>query len=308
MNLEKLYMSRVSSKLTITGLSHVMGVLAQGVCPRLRRLNLSYNYWGHSAGNPIAEALSSGYFKCLQELDISYAEEVESGWFNPVAEALGGGACPDLRKLFLYSCSLIATDGLALGTLLRSGACPRMEALALSYNRSLGNEGIAAIAAGLDRKRCPDLLRLEMAHIEVTSTGGEAMARTISKGCLGRLQWLDIGQFCSDLVTSQRVVRGLHHLRSLRKLDLTDTTTDIWQALYEVLRSRACIKLEVLLVAECPRLGDDGVVQLARALEVGGCPELRELSLCNVSMGEKGAIALSQAILLGGLRQPKGPE
>jgi len=167
----------------------------------------------------------------------------------------------------------------------------------------LGNEGVTAILAGLGAMKCPDLLRLELAHISTTAHGGNALSRLISKGALQRLQWLDIGCYCADAAITQRVVAKLHHLRSLRKLDLMDTTIDIWQALWAAIRSGSLPNLEVLLLADCATLGDGGVVRMAKAIEAGACGELKELSLCSVNMGEVGVLALARAISSGGLRK-----
>jgi len=66
-SIERLYMNKSSSaKLTLSGLSHVMGVLAQGVCPKLTEISMASNFFGHSAGHPIAQTLASGYMESLR--------------------------------------------------------------------------------------------------------------------------------------------------------------------------------------------------------------------------------------------------
>jgi len=298
-SLEKLKVARISTKLTESGLNNILTTFEVRTAPNLKHLDLSHNVWGYARNplHPIATALVAGLLPNLQELNLSYPEETRRGWFKPIIEAMIQGGCPKLRKLLVYACPLMPADGRGLGMVLRSGACPKLDTLGLSHNRHLGNDGMVAIAQGLESKNCKELKRLELAHMEVQAPGGEAFARALERGGFNKLQWLDISNFCLDSVATRDIMRSLHHLTGLRKLNVSETaTTSMWPSLASEIKSGACPNLEVLLASDCNG-HTEGIAQLLRALgKNGGRPELRELTLANVGMTEQAAMALAETL------------
>ena len=302
-----------NSRIALKGLRDILESIVQGACPNLRHLNLSrccWNHWKDGAGIAVAHALMSGNCRMLQELNLS-SNHLAMGGFAPIADALGKGACPDLRCLNLSICSLSPDDGQLLSAILETGALARLESLDLSRNYRMGDTGLIPIWKSIGCGSCPSIKQLGLVAIGLTTASCMSLALALSQEGCHQLQWLDLYRTMTDGSGSLHILEALKQgaCPDLRYLNLGvicgggKLYPDHGRVLAAALAKGSFAMLEELVLSGNESLGDDGMLPVIKALEVGALPHMKRLELSAVGMGSIGATALAEAVECGSLAE-----
>ena len=113
------------------------------------------------------------------------------GGVHGLCDGLGPGSLPSLRILDLENCNIGPAGAENLAAALRRGAFPELKDLHLSVNKRLGNQGAAALAAPLRKRR--SLERLVIVDCGIGDEGVSSLFASLGKDdfkALNRL-WLN---------------------------------------------------------------------------------------------------------------------
>jgi Ran GTPase-activating protein (RanGAP) involved in mRNA processing and transport len=144
----------------------------------LQALVLSENRIGRVGAASIA-ALALPRLTSLAELALS-DNRLDSPGLHAVAEAIGAGCTPSLRRLLLGRVGADAAAASALAAAL--GKVPGLEELVLSHN-DVRDEGASSIAAALAAS-CPRLEKLDLVSCGLGNAGARALAGALSRAPL----------------------------------------------------------------------------------------------------------------------------
>lgn len=87
------------SQVSTNGMKALTVALSKGVCPRLRRLDLSkHGYSGGTTGELLANMLKAGNCRALAELKL-YRTHLGTKGMATLGKVLETGVCPELRIL-----------------------------------------------------------------------------------------------------------------------------------------------------------------------------------------------------------------
>ena len=144
----------------------VMRALKQGMCPRLRYLNIEFLFLKFSPISELAAAMKFGCLHCLEWLSIEsgcYNDSINSNDLKSIASALELGCCPNLKYLGVDSGGSEDEGTYALANALRSGNCALLQFAHVGIITNSQN-GTNAILDAMKSGSCPDLRILVIPH------------------------------------------------------------------------------------------------------------------------------------------------
>ena len=307
LGLEKLDLSWGST--TLDGIRKLTSALAQGACPKLSDLDLSFSDSEPGTGEAIALALKSGHFRALQYLSLPNWR-CDGGELVAIARAVEAGCCPRILQLNLPSRvrpwlrlnTLSTQDINALASTIRSNAIPRLEGLNLHWHYrgdvDTVDVRILPVMEALEMGGCKKLEWLWI-HSQMGAIATYALARALSSCNFQRLQELGLHASIQDRLACLELVRAIKDggCPALRYLDMSSCSIgeEHCQVLGEAFRSRSCVKLEVLAISNCT-ITDQGLISILGGLQSGGCFRLESLVLSSTGLGSVGASALASSL------------
>jgi len=292
-------------------IERVMGALAQGACPGLRKLVVGHEYLSdpvvdHDGCRALSIAMQSGRCHDLRELTM---KKMDATGITMVLLALQNGACPHLTKLDLTGSIRAACDWMAMEVLIVSRACPDLQVLRLNEALSGGSHLFSVIQA-LQKGCCPHLLELGVRGTEISLATATALARLVSSNVAINLECLDLSQGGLGWESTTRLLDEMmtsgQQLMALRHLDLSacgGVDPQHGLKLGQLLKSLVFPNLEVLLLGGNYRLGDPGVAHVVTGLGGGEGIRLRKLDLRYTGAGPSSAAALIHAFESGSFVQ-----
>jgi hypothetical protein len=169
----------------------LMKALQAGALPSLRELHTEQGYLRRGFG-VLVGALRAGAFRSLTCLALSN-DRVSEEQLMSFVEALGAGACPELRKLVLNHVEVTTRVAVAITAAVEAGGLRRVVHLCLCFNR-IGNAGVLALAEALRKRACPELATLDlvMTCLHDKDEVLEALARAKREGGLPCLENLHL--------------------------------------------------------------------------------------------------------------------
>ena len=170
--------------------------------------------------------------------------------------------------------------------------CTRLEKLDLRYNK-IGNEGLTALARALADGAAPKLEKLNVNYNKIGNEGLTALARALADGAAPELDELNLsGNDFSGADEGLRLL-GQAKLPALEKLELNRCNFNL-AALAEGMQAGAWPSLEELQMRSNEQASDEGAEALARALERGAMPKLKQI-YAGGTVSEAGKAAIEKA-------------
>lgn len=269
--------------------------LLEGRCPHLHKLHvdvgteLTYTAW-----DKVNHLLSSGKCRGLTELQLFMAHNRQPGvGVTGLATALQRRFCTNLRSLNLNTCDITSGAASALKRALKSGCCPRLEALAISCNPP-GRGVVTSIAGLIEEGGLTNLKRLKFCNIGVSRHDAEALARAISSGKCHRLQALNLS--LNNEVGDKAAVAIIKALQTGQCHDVCDLN------LREISMGKEGAKALVEAMEAWPKMecikfsGPQLPSKFVTNLKAGVWPSLRELSIVEVSITDAVACRMAKAL------------
>eukprot|EP00899_Mesostigma_viride_P008359 jgi/Mesvir1/17524/Mv08778-RA.1 len=245
-----------------------MDVLAE-YCPRLRRVNLSCCTDITDAG---IRQLVKGC-RQLQRIDLCKTSVTDAG-ITAIANH-----CAELRHLDAAFCVGMTDASLSL---LARRCKDRLEHLGLEGCRSIGDEGMLAVA-----ENCPSLRRLDIGAGDGCSSRGitEASLSVLARRCT-QLAYLR-APYAGQQLRSEPILAMAGHWGQLQHLNLSRSADMTDRAVQAIVRH--CRALRELYLSWCYSVTDGGVAPLARH----GPPGLRALKLSGTQVTDASVVAIA---------------
>ena len=182
-----------------------------------------------------------------------------------IADAIGGGAVPNLEKLQVQF-NLIEDPGcVALAEAISTGKVPKLQTFRINHN-AIGDEGIAAIAEALESSKAPPIEELWLQGMkQVKGPGVKALGDVLARGCASTVHtvYLYEDQVDDEGAIAMAQALGSGKLPKMKELWLNDN-----------------------------RVSDATATALAAALKTGATPKLVQLKLMtNPSITEAGTVS-----------------
>ena len=123
----------------------------------------------------------------LRELDLSGNFLGDAG-VQALCEGLGRGTAPSLSNLKLQENRFGPAGAEALAATLRRGAMPKLDLLDIGINPSIGNQGVAALAAPL--RKLPALRIMQLGYCGIGDEGVASLVDNLGKDDFKALEML----------------------------------------------------------------------------------------------------------------------
>ena len=204
--------------------------------------------------------------KTLDLSGVTFDEQAVMG----LEQALLGGNLLDLEELYFAKIDLVPSFG-PVTDCLAQGACPALCHLSFS-NTWLSSQMGEALGTTISLNHCKNLRCLELNDCDGDPEFFIPIATALQDGC---------GRMLQQLLMANTNLSG----QGIRALGIA-------------MEAGALPLLEVLKLSVDDSAGDDDVVHLMMALELGQCPQLRELA-CGSDLGPAGVEAFARALASG---------
>ena len=193
-----------------------------------------------------------------------------------IADAIGGGAVPNLEKLQVQF-NLIEDPGcVALAEAISTGKVPKLKTFRINHN-AIGDEGIAAIAEALESSKAPPIEELWLQGMkQVKGPGVKALGDVLARGCASTVHtvYLYEDQVDDEGAIAMAQALGSGKLPKMKELWLNDNRVSdaTATALAAALKTGATPKLVQLKLMTNPSITEAGIELLREAMQSAKAP------------------------------------
>jgi len=298
------------NKLTEHGANEILGAILAGCNTTLTKLNLSNNFWDNDEGEEKKGIKACAIFLqrsgTLQELSLASCRVGDDGAQLLCEGLINHESESALRVLDLGWNCIHDAGATQLAEMIKVNGS--LQVLTLASN-GIGNAGAQALAGALPINE--ELTKLDLTGNQIQNLGAVKLAEAIcdDKCSLQTLKWednlrmTDIGRHRLEAAFRCREAKATWLGRILRQIETRRYMKDINQKLGDEELICICRHLGIhrpnlpYVKFKGPDISNRGIECLAKMVISQNCIPLKRLYLQNTHMGDRGAAAISQALL-----------